>query len=111
MAKGCVDVDAQYCLFTVGLQPQDLVSCAIEVADLVITFGYDLVEYHPRLWNLDDAKHVVHLDFMSAEIDVHNHPEIEVVGDLAHTLWMLNERVDSAGGLNFDNAQQAAVRR
>ena len=51
MAKGAVDVDREYCLFTIGLQARDLVACTIDAADLVITIGYDMVEYHPRLWN------------------------------------------------------------
>ena len=59
-------MDADHCLFTVGLQADDMVSCAIEAADVVITLGYDMVEYHPRLWNPNDDKHVVHLDFLPA---------------------------------------------
>ncbi len=111
MAKGCVDMDAPYCLYTVGLQAKDVVSCAIDAADLVITLGYDMVEYHPMLWNDAKDKRIVHLDFLPAEIDEHYHPEVEVVGDLAHALWMLNERVDAVGGLTFDLATQAAARR
>ena len=93
MGKGATSADAPYSLFTVGLQAKDHVSCAIDAADLVITLGYDLVEYHPRLWNPNGDKRIVHIDFLPAEIDEHYHAEVEVVGDLAHTLWMLNERV------------------
>ncbi|MCB1876763.1 MAG: acetolactate synthase large subunit [Chromatiales bacterium] len=112
MAKGCVDMDADYCLFTIGLQAKDVVACAIDAADLVITLGYDMVEYHPRLWNSRDDKEIIHIDFWPAEIDENYHPGTEVVGDLAHALWMLNERVDAYGGeLPHDVAQQRAVRR
>ena len=111
MAKGCVDVDEPYCLFTIGLQAKDLTACAVDAADLVVTLGYDMVEYHPRLWNPDGSKRVVHIDFLPAEIDANYHPEVEVVGDLAHALWMLNERVAAAEGLGFDLSQQAATRR
>ena len=111
MAKGCVDMDADYCLYTIGLGSKDYVSCAVDAADLVITLGYDMVEYHPSLWNPGGDKEVVHIDFLPAEIDENYHPEVEVVGDLAHALWMLNERIDSAGGLSFDLDQQRAVRR
>ncbi len=111
MAKGCVDMDAPYCLYTVGLQAKDVVSCAIDAADVVVTLGYDMVEYHPMLWNDAKDKRIVHLDFLPAEIDEHYHPEVEVVGDLAHALWMLNERVDAMGGLKFDLPNQAAARR
>src|SRR5699024_6564506 len=48
MGKGSVRLDADYCLFTIGLQQKDYVSHAIDHADLVITVGYDLVEYPPR---------------------------------------------------------------
>ncbi|NNM31914.1 MAG: acetolactate synthase large subunit, partial [Gemmatimonadetes bacterium] len=111
MAKGCVDVDAPYSLFTIGLQAKDLVSCAVDAADLVITIGYDMVEYHPRLWNPDGSKRIIHIDFLPAEIDVFYHPEVELVGDVAHALWMLNERVaKDSGRLDFDLSQQASVR-
>ncbi len=111
MAKGCVDMDADYCLYTIGLQSKDVVACALDAADLVITLGYDMVEYHPYLWNRAKDKNIVHADFLPAEIDEHYHPEVEVVGDLAHTLWMLNERFDDKGVPDYDLAQQAATRR
>jgi len=111
MAKGCVDMDADYCLYTIGLQARDVVSCALEAADVVITLGYDMVEYHPNLWNKHGQRHIIHADFQPAEIDAHYHPETELIGDLAHTLWMLNERVDANGGLHFDHSHQAATRR
>ena len=111
MAKGCVDMEAHYCLYTIGLQAKDVVACALDAADLVITLGYDMVEYHPRLWNADGDKAIVHIDFLPAEIDANYSPKTEVVGDLAHTLWMLNERINAAGGLRVDTSQQAAVRR
>ncbi|MEJ2445772.1 MAG: acetolactate synthase large subunit [Exilibacterium sp.] len=110
MAKGCVDMDAPYCLYTIGLGAKDIPACAIDAADLVITLGYDMVEYHPKLWNVAREKEVLHIDFLPAEIDEYYHPAIEVVGDLAHALWMLNERV-SRRGLKLDLKPQHAVRR
>lgn len=110
MAKGCVDMDADYCLYTIGLGSKDIVSCAVDAADLVITIGYDMVEYHPALWNAEKEKPLVHIDFLPAEVDENYHPEIEVVGDLAHALWMLNERLADEP-LSFDLSQQQAVRK
>jgi len=111
MAKGCVDMDADYCLYTIGLQSKDVVACAMDAADVVLCLGYDMVEYHPHLWNAQGNKHIIHADFLPAEIDEDYHPETEIVGDLAHTLWMFNERVDANGGLEFELSQQAATRR
>ncbi len=92
MAKGCIDRNDPNCLFTVGLGSRDYGSIAIEQADLVIALGFDMVEYHPNLWNPGADRKIVHIDFLPAEIDAHYPVEVEVVGDLAHTLWMLNER-------------------
>jgi len=111
MAKGCVDLDADYCLFTVGLQAKDVISCALDAADLVITLGYDMVEYHPQLWNSRLDKRIIHIDFEPAEIDSFYHPEIELVGDLAHTLSSLNQCIQDNGGARIrDLSQQQHVR-
>ena len=109
MGKGAVDMDAPYCLFTIGLQAKDLIACAIDAADLVISLGYDLVEYHPSLWNPGKDKRIIHVDFDPAEIDEHYHPEVELVGDLAHTLWMLNER-NQADPVSWDIGQHQTIR-
>jgi acetolactate synthase-1/2/3 large subunit len=111
MAKGCVDRDDPSSLFTIGLQAKDLVACAIDAADVVLTLGYDMVEYPPRLWNPGADKRIVHIDFLPAEIDTHYGVDVEIVGDLAHTLWMLNERLDAHPEVRFELPQQRAVRR
>jgi acetolactate synthase-1/2/3 large subunit len=111
MAKGCVDMDADYCLYTIGLQAKDYVACAIDASDLVITVGYDMVEYHPELWNSHQDKDIIHIDFLPAEIDANYAPETEVIGDLAHTLWMLNQRVNEESDLKFDLNQQHSTRQ
>ena len=111
MAKGAVDVDADCCLYTIGLGAKDLPALVVDDADLVLTFGFDMVEYHPRLWNPNKDKVIIHADFLPAEIDEHYHPEVELVGDLAHTLWMLNERIRGSGPLDFDLAGQQKMRR
>ena len=109
MAKGCVDMDADYCLYTVGLGSKDYISRAIDDADLVITLGFDMVEYHPELWNEKGDKTIIHADFLAAEIDDNYHPTIELIGDLAHTLWMLNQRAEASKKLVFElNGQREA---
>jgi acetolactate synthase-1/2/3 large subunit len=110
MAKGCVDMDAEYCLYTIGLGAKDRVSRAVDDADLVVTLGFDMVEYHPQLWNANKDNRILHIDFLPAEIDEHYHPKTEVVGDLAHALWMLNERFDAEGVPDYDLANQASCR-
>ncbi len=113
MAKGCIPRSDPHCLFTIGLQSRDHVACAVDAADLVITIGYDLVEYPPRLWNPRGDKRIVHLDFLPAEVDENYRIEIEVVGDLAHVLWMLNERIGACRRDKplYDIRRQQAIRQ
>ena len=116
MAKGCVDMDADYCLFTIGLQQRDQLSYLVAESDLMITVGYDMAEYPPRLWNAGRDKPNIHIDFTPAEIDAHYHPEVELIGDIADALELLTERIERDGlpsirpGTATRNAPSAAGR-
>lgn len=110
MGKGSVDMDSPQCLFTVGLQQRDHVACAIDAADLVLCVGYDLVEYHPWLWNSDQGKKIVHVDFLPAEVETQYNPEVELVGDIAVNLQAIVDGLDAAGVPDYDLRSQAAAR-
>jgi len=109
MGKGCVSRHSPECIFTIGLKTKNLANAAIEKADTVITIGYDLVEYHPATWNKWGDKKIVHIDFLPAVVDSSYQLAAEVVGDVAHTLWMLNERVKTEP-IHFDLAHQHRTR-
>ena len=53
------------------LQSRDYINIALDDADLVISVGYDLVEYAPSFWNHDRSTRIIHIDFEPAEIDSH----------------------------------------
>ena len=111
MGKGAVDMDALYSLYTIGLGQRDHVVDALEAADVVVTLGYDIVEYPPAKWNRGgDRCRLIHIDFEPAEIDRDYDPDIEVIGDLAHTLWMFNERFARDGVPDYDFSVQRTVR-
>lgn len=110
MAKGAVDHDEEYCLYTIGLGAKDIGTCAIDAADLVISIGFDMVEYHPTLWNANSDKSIVHIDFTSAEIDEHYHPQVELIGDIAHSLQALVTAFDGEKA-SFDLSQQHGTRQ
>ena len=58
-------------------------------ADLIISVGYDPVEYAPARWNPDGRKRIVHIDTTPAEVDAAYRPEVELVGDIDGTLRRL----------------------
>jgi len=70
-------------------------------ADVVLTIGYDPVEYDPSFWNVGKARIIIHLDNCPCDIDNHYQPELELRGALADTVCalasMLQER-SFAGG-------------
>jgi acetolactate synthase-1/2/3 large subunit len=109
VAKGVINQDSVYSLFTIGLQARDLVFRAIYESDLVVTIGYDMAEYAPNMWNPDREKKIIHLDFVPAEVDENYRVEVEVVGDLAHALQMLNDGVHD-NPFEIDPTRQHAVR-
>lgn len=89
MGKGVISDKHHLSLGTVGLQARDYISCGFERADLIIAVGYDIVEFHPRLWNPDGSKKILHIDSVSAEVDVWYNVELEVTGEIGKTLSIL----------------------
>ncbi len=92
MAKGAVDDRDPLTLPAVGLQRPgaDLAALdALAQADVVVSVGYDLIEWAPALWNPKGKKRVVHVDTRPAEIDASYVVATEVVGELADSLEAL----------------------
>ena len=78
-------------------QPGDIV---IGHADVLVTVGFDPVEYDPGLWNSDPARTLIHIDEMPADIDNHYQPTLELRGDIAATLTELTPQLT---GLRLDD--------
>ncbi len=89
MGKGAVDDRSHLSLMAVGLQARDHVLTGFDRADLVVSVGYDLVEYAPSHWNPDGSKPIVHIDTQPAEVDAQYRPTIELIGEIGGTLRRL----------------------
>lgn len=86
MAKGCIPFSHPLSLGSVGLQAHDYVACGFDCADVIICIGYDMVEYHPRLWHPNKDKKIIHIDVNYAEVDAHYILEAGVLGDISDSL-------------------------
>lgn len=86
MAKGVVPFSHDLSLGTIGLQSQDYVACGINRADLVICLGYDMVEFHPNLWNPNNTAKILHISTKAAEVDTYYQVEAGVIGELVAAL-------------------------
>ncbi len=91
MGKGLLPPDNPKALGNVGLQAGDYSMAGFDEADVVLAIGYDLVEQSPEMWNPEGDKKIICIDSLAAEIDEHFIPEVELVGDIYHTLTRLAE--------------------
>ena len=105
MGKGAVDDRSHLSLMAVGLQARDHVMTGFDRADLVISVGYDLVEYAPAHWNPDGTKRIIHIDTQPAEVDAAYQPEVELIGDIGGALEGLLAAA-LPGGVGGRNASQ-----
>jgi acetolactate synthase-1/2/3 large subunit len=92
MAKGIIPFDNKYSMWTIGIPQKDYVNKIIEEADLVITVGYDIVEYAPAKWNKDGNIKIVHIDTRPSHINKLYQPIVEVVGDISDSLYNIMRR-------------------
>jgi len=86
MAKGVIPFKHANALGTVGLQTADYINVGFSNADVIICIGYDLVEYHPRLWHPTRDRTIIHIDMTSAEVDACYIPTAYVIGDIKQSL-------------------------
>jgi acetolactate synthase I/II/III large subunit len=100
MGKGVISDDTSTHLGTIGIKESDYALRALRLADLVITIGYDLVEYSPKNWNSAiPMKKIIHFDSTTAETDNYYDPDLEISGNiqlsinsLMKSLYSLNPR-------------------
>lgn len=92
MAKGVIPFDNQYSMWTVGIPQKDYQNKILEMADLVIAVGYDIVEYAPAKWNPNGSVQIIHVDMRPAHINKLYQPSVEVVGDISDALLQIGRR-------------------
>ena len=100
MGKGVVDDGDPLCLGTAALSQDDFLHRAIEEADLIINVGHDVVEKPPFFMKPGGVK-VIHVNFTSAEVDPVYFPQVEVVGDIANSVWRLGNEIRPQDGWDF----------
>jgi acetolactate synthase-1/2/3 large subunit len=84
-------------------QPGDIL---ISHADVLVTVGFDPVEYDPRFWNSYPTRTLIHIDEIPADIDNHYQPTLELRGDIAATLTAM---IQPLSGLRLNDIVNAGV--
>ncbi|WP_199543978.1 acetolactate synthase large subunit [Paraburkholderia kururiensis] len=116
MGKGVIDESHPLWLGNATLSDGDFVHRAIDHADCIINVGHDVIEKPPFFMRSVDAgeKTVIHVNFLGAEVDPVYFPQIEVVGDIANTLWQMKENLKARlerGEPQWDFARFAEIKQ
>lgn len=93
MGKGVVDERHDRFLGTAALSDNDYVHCAIERSDLIINIGHDVVE-KPPFFMEPSGKKVIHVNFITAQVDNVYFPQVEVVGDIASAIEAMANQLE-----------------
>ncbi|MEI2454674.1 MULTISPECIES: acetolactate synthase large subunit [Lysobacter] len=90
MGKGVLDEEGPLWLGNAALSDRDFVHRAIDAADCIVNIGHDVIE-KPPFFMREGRRTVIHVNYDAAEVDPVYFPQIEVVGDIAHSVWRLGE--------------------
>ncbi len=105
MGKGVVDERHPLFLGNAALSSDDFLHRAIESADLIINAGHDVVEKPPFFMTHGGFK-VIHVHFSSAAVDPLYFPQLEVVGDIANSIWRIMGRLTHQNAWDFSRFMQ-----
>jgi len=105
MGKGVVDERDPRFLGNAALSAGDYVHRAIEAADLIVNIGHDVIE-KPPFFMKQGGTQVIHVNFRSAEVDPVYFPQVEVIGDIANTVWQLAEALQDTSHWDFSRLLQ-----
>ena len=100
MGKGVINEDHELFVGNTTLSAGDFVHRAIDAADLIVNVGHDVVEKPPFFMKADGVD-VIHINFSSAAVDPVYFPQIEVVGDIANSIWRIKESLEPQSDWDF----------
>ena len=109
MGKGAVSDRSPQSLLTLDSGHHQEASDAIEMADLILTVGYDIAEHDPAVWNKGPDTVIVHIDSEPAEVYEAYDPEIELVCDLSAALSGIADLMEECE-LRFDETWYRELR-
>ena len=100
MGKGVLDERDPLFMGNAALSSGDFVHRAFEAADLIVNIGHDVVEKPPFFMHAGGVE-VVHVNFSSASVDPVYFPQVEVVGDIANSVWQISEQLTKQDHWDF----------
>jgi len=106
LGKGVVDELNPRFVGCAALSAGDFCHRAIEAADVIINVGHDVIEKPPFFMKSGGAE-VIHVSSRTAEVDPVYFPQIEVIGDIANSIWQMKEEIKPQGAWDFSKMLKA----
>ena len=103
MGKGVFPDMHPNALGTVGFMRRDYINFGFDLADVVISVGYDLQEFDPVRINPNADKKIIHISRYAAEVDAHYPVAVGIESNLSMALDDLGKAVSPKEGLKAGN--------
>ncbi len=105
LGKGVIDERHPKFLGCAALSAGDFVHRAIEDSDCIVNIGHDVIEKPPFFMHNVAAggATVIHISTKTAEVDPVYFPQIEVIGDIANSVWQMKEAITPSAAWSFDH--------
>ncbi len=104
MGKGVVDERHPLFVGNAAMSSDDFPHRVLERADLILNIGHDVVEKPPFFMEAN-GRQVIHINFLPAEIDAVYFPQVGVIGDIANSVWQINEALEPQPHWDFSFAK------
>ncbi len=110
MGKGVIDDSHPLHLGNATMSSDDFPHRALDAADLILNVGHDVVEKPPFIMETGNRK-VIHVNFTPAKVDAVYFPQVGLVGDIANSIWQLNEALEPQPQWDFSAFEKVANAR
>ncbi|WP_442590703.1 acetolactate synthase AlsS [Pedobacter sp. AW31-3R] len=109
-AVGIVPRELEHLLVgRVGLFPNQPGDVLLAHADVILTIGYDPVEYGPQAWNKKRSAKIIHLDHSNSDTDFYYQPELELIGDIAASVKALTKLLKPSRIISYPQIEKLHI--
>jgi len=91
MAKGVGDEEDENFIGSITMPGMDYVGAAAGKADVILNIGHDISEKAPFVMRPDSGQTVIHVNSFPAHADHIYFPQLQLVGDIAHSLQRMTD--------------------
>lgn len=97
MGKWVVDERLPQCMWAAALTTNDHIHAVIDKADLILAIWHDTIEKPTHVLE-EDGTALVHINFTPAQVDQLYAPDLQIIGDIGHTMRRVYEAdIDTSG--------------